>query len=64
VYVFYLVKLATHKNAHCDVGRSPYIVTEPESHNFFKSLFQVLAFQPLAEHLHVNFVLCKNFKFT
>jgi len=35
------------------------LVIEPESHNFFKSLFKLLTFQPLSENSQINFLLPK-----
>jgi len=60
MFILYLVK--TSNASECTQRRWPLpvrLVIEPESRNFFKSLFKPLTFQPLSENSQINFLLPK-----
>jgi len=55
--MLYLVK--TRDTSERTLRRRPLavrLVIEPESRNFFKSLFKHLTFQPLSENFGINFL--------
>jgi len=56
VFVLYLVKTgdASERTLRCRL-LPVRLVIEPESHNFFESLFKPLTFQPLSANLQINF---------
>jgi len=64
MFTLYLVK--TSDASERTLRRRPLPVRrliEPESRNFFKSLFKLLTLQPLTENSRINFFLPPKLKF-